>query len=262
MSDKKFYWLKLRKDFFKRHDIKIIECMEDGHEIILFYLKLMLESVDHEGELRFSESIPYSTKMLASITDTSTEIAEKAMSILSELGLVQIDEEGTIILEKVKSMVGFETEWARQKKEWREKKRQEKDKGKTDNGQKADNVQTMSSQSPIRDRVRDRDRDRDKERNIKERKFSPPTLQEVQSYCQERNNNVDPKTFFDYYSSNEWKDSKGNQVKNWKQKLITWENHDTKQASLPCTPIKPKYGVDWDEFERLKKEEMQKRGEA
>ena len=45
MSEKKFYWLKLKKDFFKRHDIKIIEDMENGKDYILFYLKLDRKSV-------------------------------------------------------------------------------------------------------------------------------------------------------------------------------------------------------------------------
>jgi hypothetical protein len=61
-----------------------------------------------------------------------------------------------------------------------------------------------------------------KESNNKKR-FVPPILQDVQDYCKERNNSVDAKKFFDYYSAGDWKDAKGNQVKNWKQKLLTWE---------------------------------------
>ena len=53
MSDGKYYWLKLKRDFFKRHDIRIVEGMPNGKEYILFYLKLLCESVDHEGSLRF-----------------------------------------------------------------------------------------------------------------------------------------------------------------------------------------------------------------
>ena len=49
MSNKKYYWLKLKKDFFKRHDIQIIENMPNGKDYVLFYLKLLVESVDHEG---------------------------------------------------------------------------------------------------------------------------------------------------------------------------------------------------------------------
>ncbi len=56
-------------------------------------------------------------------------------------------------------------------------------------------------------------------------RFTPPTLSEIADYCRSRQNNVDPKRFFDYFSAGNWKDSKGNAVKNWKQKIITWENH-------------------------------------
>ena len=63
---------------------------------------------------------------------------------------------------------------------------------------------------------------------VKPKKFTPPTLEEVREYCLERNNNVDPEQFFSYYQEGEWKDSKGNPVKNWKQKVITWEKNDYK----------------------------------
>jgi len=55
--------------------------------------------------------------------------------------------------------------------------------------------------------------------------YNPPTLDEVEAYCKSRNSSVDPKVFYDYFTIGEWKDSKGNPVKNWKQKLITWEQH-------------------------------------
>lgn len=61
-----------------------------------------------------------------------------------------------------------------------------------------------------------------KENNIKER-FKKPTLEDIEEYCKSRNNNIDPKKFYDYYSVNNWKDKDGKQVKSWKQKVITWE---------------------------------------
>ena len=60
--------------------------------------------------------------------------------------------------------------------------------------------------------------------NTKER-FKKPTLEEVKAYCLERNNNVDAETFYDYFETGGWVDSKGNKVKNWKQKVITWEKN-------------------------------------
>ena len=55
--------------------------------------------------------------------------------------------------------------------------------------------------------------------------FVPPTLEEVEAYCKERKNNVDAKKFFDYFDAADWVDSKGNPVRNWKQKVITWESY-------------------------------------
>ena len=71
MAEKRFYWLRLKRDFFKRHDIRIIESLPNGKDYCLFYLKLLCESVDHEGNLRFSDQIPYSEDMLATITNTN-----------------------------------------------------------------------------------------------------------------------------------------------------------------------------------------------
>lgn len=65
--------------------------------------------------------------------------------------------------------------------------------------------------------------------NTKE-KFKKPTLEEIQAYCLERNNNVDAQTFYDYFETGGWVDSKGNKVKNWKQKIITWEKNTQKES--------------------------------
>lgn len=64
-----------------------------------------------------------------------------------------------------------------------------------------------------------------KKESIKKKvEFIPPTLEEVQAYCLERNNDVDARKFFDYYSATDWKDKNGEQVKNWKLKIISvWE---------------------------------------
>ena len=61
----------------------------------------------------------------------------------------------------------------------------------------------------------------------KAKRFTPPTLEEIEAYCKERNSNVNPKEFFDYFDTGHWIDSKGHEVKNWKQKLITWEKFNT-----------------------------------
>lgn len=113
---KKYYWLKLQKDFFKRHDIKIIKAMPNGKEYVIFYLMLLLESIDHEGALRFSDTIPYNDQMLATITDTNIDTVRSAMKILQELNMVEVLDDCTIYMREVYKMLGFETEWAKKKR--------------------------------------------------------------------------------------------------------------------------------------------------
>ena len=63
-----------------------------------------------------------------------------------------------------------------------------------------------------------------KENNIN-KSFSPPSLEEVQDYVKEKNLSVDPVRFYNYFSEGNWVDSKGNKVKNWKQKILTWSSY-------------------------------------
>ena len=51
-----------------------------------------------------------------------------------------------------------------------------------------------------------------------------PTLDEIRAYIDEKCYPVDPETFYNYFTEGEWLDSKGEPVKSWKQKVITWAN--------------------------------------
>lgn len=123
-KEKRFYWLKLKRDFFKRHDIRIIESMPNGKDYILFYLKLLCESVDHEGNLRFSDLIPYNEEMLATITDTNIDIVRSALKVFAGLNMMEVLDDGTIYLNEVQKMIGCETEWAAKKRAYRTQKGQ------------------------------------------------------------------------------------------------------------------------------------------
>ena len=122
MKDKKYYWLKLKKDFFKRHDIQIIESMPNGKDYVLFYLKLLVESVDHDGSLRFNDTIPYSEGMLATITNTNVDIVRSAMKIFIELKMMDLLEDKTIYMNEIQKMLGTETYWAEQKRKQKQNK--------------------------------------------------------------------------------------------------------------------------------------------
>ena len=107
-ENKKYYWLKLKRDFFKRHDIRIIEEMPNGKDYVLFYLKLLLESVDHEGTLRFSDAVPYNEQMLSVITNTNVDIVRSAMKVFIELKMVDVFDDQTIYMSEVEKLIGSE----------------------------------------------------------------------------------------------------------------------------------------------------------
>ena len=118
----KYYWLKLDRNFFKRHDIRIIEDMPDGKEYVLFYLKLMVEAIDHEGALRFSDTIPYSESMLSSVTNTDAEVVRGALELFTKLGIVEVMDDKTLFLREVAKLLDCETFAARRQRELRGKR--------------------------------------------------------------------------------------------------------------------------------------------
>lgn len=127
MADsKKYYWLKLKRDFFKRHDIRIIEEMPNGKDYILFYLKLLLESIDHEGTLRFSDAIPYNEQMLSVVTNTNIDIVRSAMDIFIGLNMMDVLDDGTFYMSEVNKMIGsaVDNDNANRQRRFREKKKQ------------------------------------------------------------------------------------------------------------------------------------------
>lgn len=109
-EEKKRYWLKLDKDFLKSSQIKVIKNMPNGKDYVIFYLALMLESVETIGHLRFSNLVPYNEEMLASVTDTNVDIVRTAVKIFESLGLMEILDDGTIYMTQVAEMTGKESE--------------------------------------------------------------------------------------------------------------------------------------------------------
>lgn len=107
MARKKNYWLKLQKNFLKRHDIKYIKSLPEGHKIALFYLELLLEGIDHDGRLRFNEYVPYDEEMLATVLGYDLNIVKISITTLTKLHLMEVLDDGTMYMTKLESMLGI-----------------------------------------------------------------------------------------------------------------------------------------------------------
>lgn len=73
-----------------------------------------------------------------------------------------------------------------------------------------------------------------------QRNIIPPDLEWVKSYCKERQNNVDPKRFFDHYESNGWKVGKQT-MKDWQAAVRTWEPIESQEQKSPLPAPKSIY---------------------
>ena len=81
----------------------------------------------------------------------------------------------------------------------------------------------------------------------KRKRFTPPSVEEVRAYCQERNNGIDPQRFVDFYTANGWAQGRGKPIKDWRAAVRTWEARD-KQTAPVQRPVLTDDDYDLDKF--------------
>lgn len=244
MSDnKKYYYLRLKDNFFDSDELKILESMKDGYLYSNILLKLYLRSLKNDGKLVVNDRIPYNAEMLASVTGHQVGTIKQALSMFKELGLIEILENGAIYMLDIQNFIGKGSTEADRRRVYDRKIAQEKELLKVESVR---NLQEISEKSTPEIEIElEKDIKIEKEihssaksTTIKRKRFEKPTLSEVKAYCIERGNNVDAQHFYDYYESNGWKVGK-NSMKNWQAAVRTWEKNSytntTKQTKKTNT---------------------------
>lgn len=116
-DSKRYYWLKLKKDFFQQHQIKVLKALPNGRLYALIYLELLAESTTHNGELRYSKMLPYDITTLASVIDEDKDNVENAIKTFIKLEIAEIFDDGTIYMREIQKLIGSETGQTIRKKE-------------------------------------------------------------------------------------------------------------------------------------------------
>ena len=114
-ESKKYYWLKLKSDFFDDDTIKFIEEQENGIKYSNFYLKLCLKSLKTDGKLirLVGETlIPYDINSLSKLTGVDFDTVRSAMQLFESIGLIKVLESGEIYLSQIDELIGSETDKA------------------------------------------------------------------------------------------------------------------------------------------------------
>ncbi len=98
-----------------------------------------------------------------------------------------------------------------------------------------DGVRSESVQGTLFVPPKSSEEESNKEKSKVEKQFTPPTLEQLNLYIQEKELGVDAKRFLDWYTESEWLDNKEKPVKNWKLKLLSWDRNSTDNGK-----VKPK----------------------
>ena len=117
MSDnRKYYYLKLKENYFDDDSIVLLESMQDGVLYSNILLKLYLKSLKHGGQLQLDEDIPYTAQMIATITRQQIGTVERALQIFLKLGLVEVLDSGTFYMSNIELLIGQSSTEAERKR--------------------------------------------------------------------------------------------------------------------------------------------------
>ena len=217
-------WIKITTDMFDNRKIKHLRRLPEGNNIVLIWVMLltMAGRCNSGGMIFLTENIPYTPKMLADELDFEENTVRLALDALEKLGMIRND--GFLSIagwEEHQNIDGMDR--IREQNRLRKQRQREREKLLLSDGHGT--VTGNHATDKIReDKNRlEEDKKEDKKKTVK--RFLPPSIQEVQAYCRERGNNVDPERFIDFYSSKGWMVGK-NPMKDWKAAVRTWEKSD------------------------------------
>ena len=239
MADgKRYYWLKLKEDFFGSKRIKKLRNMAGGDTYLIIYLKLQLKAMKTDGTITFDHLEDNIADELALDLDENPDDIRATLIYLCSCGLAESSDVSIFFPYAVEN-VGSENTSTQRVREYRERQRAlhcnavvtECNKSETQvkqlcNGEKEKDIEIE----------KEIEREKEEARPRTPTRFKAPTVEEVQAYCTERRNTVDAKRFVDYYTANGWKVGK-NPMKDWKAAVRNWERNEySNTKSQPETP--------------------------
>ena len=117
MSDnRKYYYLKLKENYFDEDAIVLLESMQDGILYSNILLKLYLKSLENGGKLQLDEHIPYTAQMIATLTRHQIGTVERALEIFRQLGLVEQLDSGAFYMTDIELLIGQSSTEAERKR--------------------------------------------------------------------------------------------------------------------------------------------------
>ena len=220
---KRYFWLKLHKDFFQRKEIKRLRKIAGGDTYTIIYLKMLLRSIMSDGKLYFDGLEDDFASELALDLDEKEENVQITIQYLLKSGLLEMCSDEEYYLPDTKDSTGCETAVASRVRKHRERKKALQCNTDVTKVKQLCNGE-IEKELEIDIEIEKEIHSSAKSTTTKRKRFEKPTLSQITQYCLERNNNVNAEQFYDYYESNGWKVGK-NSMKDWKACVRTWERN-------------------------------------
>lgn len=119
---KRYFWLKLGKDFFNQKEIKLLRKIAGGDTYTIIYLKILLLSLENDGKVYFDGVASSFAEEIALEIDEDTENVGVCMKFLEQKGLLVYESEDEMDLTALPEMIGSESESARRMRKHRQNK--------------------------------------------------------------------------------------------------------------------------------------------
>lgn len=221
---KRYYWLKLKDDFFTSKRIKKLRHMAGGDTYTIIYLKMQLLSLRTDGVLRWSGLEDKFADELALDLDEKPEDVEVTLMYLLNVGLAETTDNVTYFLPWVLENTGSETASTQRWRDW--KARQVLESNKTPTlCQHSANAESES------------EKEIEKEIESESESDKRPTLAEVKDFAQEIGSNVDPERFYQFYSGKDWMTG-SEPINDWKAVFRKWSADEKPKKPKQYTTAK------------------------
>lgn len=119
---KKYFWLKLKTDFFTSRAMKKLRRIAGGDTYTIIYLKLQLLSLKDEGLLYYEGVEPTFYEEMALALDEDADNVQATLVFLDKMGLISQKSENEYLLSEVPYLIGGESESAERVRRFRDKK--------------------------------------------------------------------------------------------------------------------------------------------
>lgn len=221
---KRYFWLKLHKDFFQRKEIKRLRKIAGGDTYTIIYLKMLLRSIMSDGKLYFDGLEDDFASELALDLDEKEENVQITIQYLLKSGLLEMCSDDEYYLPDTKDSTGCETAVASRVRKHRERKKALQC--------NADVTQVKQLCNGEIEKELEKEKELDKEidnkcasTKQKRKRFVKPTISDIEQYCSEKNISINAQQFIDYYESNGWKVGR-NSMKDWQATVRRWASNN------------------------------------